>query len=96
LSYYIRETVEELYGKCPEGMERMLGAYVTGPGIHPGLCDIPCGNAEDADSFISTLRHEVIGHFGLNTFTREDKRALLDGISAAREKPFMRSLWRIV
>ncbi|MCP8325985.1 zincin-like metallopeptidase domain-containing protein, partial [Xylella fastidiosa subsp. multiplex] len=96
LSYYIRETVEELYGKCPEGMERMLGAYVTGPGIHPGRCDIPCGNAKDTDSFISTLRHEVIGHFGLNTFTREDKRALLDGISAAREKPFMRSLWRIV
>ncbi|SHH16288.1 zincin-like metallopeptidase domain-containing protein, partial [Xylella fastidiosa] len=96
LSYYIRETVEELYGKCPEGMERMLGAYVTGPGIHPGRCDIPCGNAKDTDSFISTLRHEVIGHFGLNTFTREDKKALLDGISAAREKPFMRSLWRIV
>lgn len=90
LAYYIRETVEELYGERAKGVDEMRGGYITGPGIHPGRCDIPSGKAKDVDDFIATLRHEVIGHFGLNTFTSEDKKALLDGISAAREEPTMR------
>ncbi|WP_322075499.1 zincin-like metallopeptidase domain-containing protein [Burkholderia cenocepacia] len=97
LAYYIRETVEELYGEeRAKGMEAMRGGYITGPGMHPGRCDIPCGKAPSADDFVATLRHEVIGHFGLNTFTSDDKRALLDGISAARDEQFMRGLWAII
>ncbi|WP_178392299.1 zincin-like metallopeptidase domain-containing protein [Burkholderia sp. SRS-W-2-2016] len=96
LAYYIRETVEELYGERAQGMDGMRGGYITGPGIHPGRCDIPSGKAEDADDFTATLRHEVIGHFGLNTFTSEDKSALLNGISAAREEPTMRGLWALI
>lgn len=95
LTYYIRDTVEELYGDRAKGMD-MLGGYITGPAIHPGRCDIPSGKAKDADDFVTTLRHEVIGHFGLNTFTGDDKKALLDGISAARLEPSMRGLWAVI
>lgn len=95
LTYYIRDTVEELYGDRAKGMD-MLGGYITGPAIHPGRCDIPSGKAKNADDFVTTLRHEVIGHFGLNTFTGDDKKALLDGISAARPEPSMRGLWAVI
>lgn len=69
LTYYLRDTVEELYGDGAEGLDGVLGGYLTGPGLHPGRCDIPCGAVRDADDFMVSLRHEVIGHFGLNTFT---------------------------
>lgn len=95
LTYYIRDTVEELYGARAKGMD-MLGGYITGPGIHPGRCDIPSGKAKDGDDLLTTLRHEVIGHFGLNTFTGDDKKALLDAISAARPEPSMRGLWAVI
>ncbi|MEX3547661.1 MAG: zincin-like metallopeptidase domain-containing protein [Burkholderia sp.] len=42
---------------------------------------------------MTTLRHEVIGHFGLNTFTGAEKKALLDGVSASRQEPSMRGMW---
>lgn len=95
LTYYIRDTVEELYGDRAKGMD-ILGGYITGPALHPGRCDIPSGKAKDADDLITTLRHEVIGHFGLNTFTGDDKKALLDGISAARPEASMRGLWEVI
>jgi len=92
LTYHIRDTTEGLYSDRGKGMD-MLGGYITGPGIHPGRCDIPSGNAKDASDFITTLRHEVIGHFGLNTFTCDQKKALLSSISAARQEPSMRGFW---
>ncbi len=92
LAYAIRDTAEELYGPKGAGLD-MLGGYITGPGLHPGRCDIPCSMATDTDDLVTTLRHEVIGHFGLNTFTAEDKRAVLGAISEARQEPSMLGLW---
>jgi len=93
LTYYIRDTTEELYGDKGKGLDDVRGGYTTGPGLHPGRCDIPCGNLKDASDLITTLRHEIIGHFGLNTFTGDQKKALLAGISRARQEPSMRGLW---
>lgn len=95
LAYYIRDTVEELYGARGVGMT-MRGGYITGPGLHPGRCDIPSGMAKDVDDFIATLRHEVIGHFGLNTFTGSEKKALLDGLCGSRQERSMRGMWVLV
>ncbi|UEQ17618.1 DUF5710 domain-containing protein (plasmid) [Xanthomonas phaseoli pv. manihotis] len=97
LSYAVRNTVAELYGAdAAKGLDGVRGGYMTGPGIHPGRCDIVCSMAVDADDLMTTLRHEVIGHFGLNTFTSDDKRALLEGISATRGEPSMRRLWAAI
>lgn len=97
LSYAVRNTVAELYGSdAAKGLDGVRGGYTTGPGIHPGRCDIVCSMAADADDLMTTLRHEVIGHFGLNTFTSDDKRALLESISATRGELSMRRLWAAI
>jgi len=93
LTYCLRDTVEELYGDRGKGLDKMCGGYTTGPGLHPGRCDIPCGAVRDAGDFMTSLRHEVIGRFGLNTFTSDWKRALLESISAAWQEPSMCGLW---
>jgi len=97
LSYAVRNTVAELYGAdAAKGLDGVRGGYTTGPDIHPGRCDIVCSMAADADDLMTTLRHEVIGHFGLNTFTSDDKRALLESISATRGELSMRRLWAAI
>lgn len=48
---------------------------------------------DDAADLLVTLRHEVLGHYGANTFAPAEKRALLDGIIAAREQPGMKDRW---
>lgn len=97
LSYAVRNTVAELYGSdAAKGLDGVRGGYTTGPDIHPGRCDIVCSMAADADDLMTTLRHEVIGHFGLNTFTSDDKRALLKSISATRGELSMRRLWAAI
>lgn len=97
LSYAVRNTVAELYGTdAAKGLDGVRGGYTTGPAIHPGRCDIVCSMAADADDLMTTLRHEVIGHFGLNTFTSDDKRALLESISATRSELSMRRLWAAI
>ncbi len=41
-----------------------------------------------------SLSHEGVGHSGINTFTPDEKRSLLDALMAAREKPgVLRSLY---
>ncbi len=93
LTYCLRDTMEELYGDKGRGLDNIRGGYITGPGLHPGRCDLPCGNLKNAGDLTTTLRHEVIGHFGLNTFTGDQKRPLLEGIGAARQEPSMHDLW---
>jgi len=95
LGYRIRDTTEELYGDRGKGLD-MLGGYITGPGIHPGRCEIPCGNARNANDFIATLRHEVIGHFGINSFTRYQKNSLLESLIKAQLEPAVHNLWKQV
>lgn len=47
----------------------------------------------DAADVVRTLRHEVLGHYGLNTFAPADKRAILDAISASKSFPGLRAVW---
>uniref|UniRef100_UPI003F5D4FF8 zincin-like metallopeptidase domain-containing protein n=1 Tax=Xanthomonas oryzae TaxID=347 RepID=UPI003F5D4FF8 len=48
---------------------------------------------DDAADLVLTLRHEVLGHYGANTFKPAEKRALLDGLIAAREEPSLKPRW---
>ncbi len=43
-----------------------------------------------------TLRHEILGHFGLNTFTPADKRQILDTIMAAQGEGALAPFWERV
>lgn len=44
----------------------------------------------------TTLRHEILGHYGLNTFSAADKLAILKEISKTTNNPDYASLWNTV
>jgi putative DNA primase/helicase len=92
IDYKIRHTQEELYG--PEATKNKVGTILGA--FHPdrGRADFAASNFRNTDEFEATLRHEVLGHFGINTFTAEQKNGLLNSISEARDQPVLRGLWR--
>ncbi len=99
LAYKFREDAAELYGpRAAEVPQDMKGGYVPKETQHAGRAyrgrvDVPLANVEDAGDLLLTLRHEVLGHYGANTFAPAEKRALLDGLVAAREEPSLKPLW---
>ena len=100
LLYYFRESTAELYrSHATEVPADFKGGYVPKEHIHKGhsFCgrvDVSLDRVRDATDLLATLRHEVLGHYGANTFTPSEKRALLDGIIAAREQPGMKDRWQ--
>ncbi|MDA7024230.1 MULTISPECIES: zincin-like metallopeptidase domain-containing protein [Pseudomonas] len=91
ISYKLRATQEELYG--PQATREAVGGILGS--FRPGSrqADFATSNFRNEDEFKETLRHEVLGHFGINTFNPAEKRAVLDGIIEARNEPGMSELW---
>ena len=99
LAYKFRDNTAELYGhRAAEVPQDMKGGYIPKETAHAGRTyrgrvEVPLENMTDARDMLLTLRHEVLGHYGANTFTPGEKRALLDGLIAAREEPSLKPLW---
>ncbi len=102
LAYRFRDTVAELYGsrtdEVPPGMK---GGYISqetlhASGMYRGRVEVPLVNMNDARDLLLTLRHEVLGHYGINTFTPGEKRALLDSLIAARNEPSLKLQWAAI
>lgn len=100
LAYIFRNNTAELYGpRASEVPADMKGGYVaqeiTAPSgrTYRGRVDVPLENVTDRQDLLVTLRHEVLGHFGVNTLQPHEKRALLDGVIAAREEPTLKTTW---
>lgn len=91
ISYKLRATQEELYG--PQATGEAVGGILGS--FRPGSrqADFATSNFRNEDEFKETLRHEVLGHFGINTFNPAEKRAVLDGIIESRNEPGMSELW---
>lgn len=91
ISYKLRATQEELYG--PQATREAVGGILGS--FRPGSrqADFATSNFRNEDEFKETLRHEVLGHFGINTFNPAEKRAILDGIIESRNEPGMSELW---
>jgi len=84
LAYLFRPTTHELYGPDYDP-GKIKGAYSPSGLTHNGQyyrgrVDIPLDHITDADDMLVTLRHEVLGHHGVNTFTSAEKRTLLEAI----------------
>ncbi|MBO1811561.1 hypothetical protein J4G53_25350, partial [Serratia ureilytica] len=94
LSYKLRETQEELYGPqaTREAVGALLGAYLP----RRRRVDFAVTNFRDASDFERTLRHEVLGHYGINTFTAEEKRQVLDRLIASQNTPQLGTYWQTV
>lgn len=53
-------------------------------------------NVDDPEAFKALLRHECLGHSGINSFEPAEKRALLDALIAARDQPYLSTWWAAV
>ncbi len=99
VAYRFRESTAELYPGRPDVVPKsMKGGYLSLPTesngrTYNGRVDVPLENIASVRDLLMTLRHEVLGHYGANTFAPAEKRAFLDGITAAREEPSMAGMW---
>ncbi|WP_259645595.1 LPD7 domain-containing protein, partial [Pseudomonas avellanae] len=50
-------------------------------------------NFSKDEEFTRSLRHEILGHFGINTFNPAEKRAVLNALIDARTEPSTAALW---
>ena len=94
LRIVVKQNQEEHYG--PDGSVEKIGP-VKGS-YHPksGVLALTVAHWSSRKDGRNTLRHEVLGHFGLNTFKPEDKRALLDKILASKNQPRLAPVWDYV
>jgi hypothetical protein len=88
----IRQTQEELYGDAASREKigyRIDGAY------HPArhIITLAAANMGDKGAVQRTLRHELLGHYGLNTFKPHEKRALLDSVLDTRKEASLKPSW---
>lgn len=90
--FKIRETVTELYGENAKQLPlTMKGGYMSKKPylamgkIRHGRVDVVLENTEDGADFMDTLKHEVLRHFGINTFSFEDKELLLSALIKAKD-----------
>ncbi|PKL74949.1 MAG: DNA primase, partial [Candidatus Melainabacteria bacterium HGW-Melainabacteria-1] len=99
LAYKFRRNTAELYGpRAGDVPSDAKGGYLpkdtpANGRMYRGRVDVVLNNIVDARDLLITLRHEVLGHYGANTFLPAEKRALLDGVIAGREEPTLKPLW---
>ena len=88
------ERQEDIYGQAntAERFGAFEGAY------HPGkhIVTLIASNLDNVETARRTLRHELLGHYGLNTFKPDEKRALLDSVLETRQEPTLRHIWEKV
>ncbi|GFZ61540.1 DNA primase [Pseudomonas syringae pv. theae] len=91
ISYKIRETQEELYG--PQATREAAGTILGS--FHPRgrRAVFATANFSKDEEFTRSLRHEILGHFGINTFNPAEKRAVLNALIDARTEPSTAALW---
>ncbi|KUG42656.1 DNA primase [Pseudomonas savastanoi pv. fraxini] len=91
ISYKIRETQEELYG--PQATREAAGTILGS--FHPRgrRAVFATANFSKDEEFTRSLRHEFLGHFGINTFNPAEKRAVLNALIDARTEPSTAALW---
>ncbi|MCK8583807.1 hypothetical protein LNQ51_02700 [Yersinia ruckeri] len=98
IKFRVKQTQEELYG--PAATIEKHGRIKGGYNAATGTFGIVAGNIS-GDTVVRqkadlrrTLRHEVVGHYGLNTFAPKDKADLLQKLIDAKEKPGIKELWK--
>jgi len=89
LEVKVGRTLEELYGLNAGGLGAAKGAY------HPKsrVLTLAADRLSSRADVEATLRHEALGHFGLNTLSPDDKRAVLDAILTSRNQRSLASVW---
>lgn len=85
---------EDAYG--PEGTAEKIGAIEGAYHAASRKVVLVSSAIRDASAGQRVLRHELLGHYGLNTFNPEDKRALLEKILASKNSRNLSDTWKKV
>lgn len=92
LNFIIEKTPELVYGRAAieRGINDIKGAY------HPksNIVVLFSQNATSKEDFIKTIKHEVLGHYALNTLPPSQKKSLLTSISSSQEEPTLKESWK--
>ncbi|CZT26017.1 DNA primase (plasmid) [Pseudomonas cerasi] len=91
ITYNLALNQEELYG--PQNSVALRGRIDGSYRAASRRADFALANCDSNQEFERTLRHEILGHYGINTFSPAEKRAVLDGIVAGRNAPKLVELW---
>ena len=91
LKVRVEERQEHLYGPnaTPDRVGTIKGAYHA----RAGILGLVGSNLRSPHDVRVTLRHEILGHYGLNTLAPNDKKAILESIVRSRRSAGMRKLW---
>jgi antirestriction protein ArdC/phage/plasmid primase-like uncharacterized protein len=102
IKFKIRATQEELYGPnaTRANIGTVFGAYVPATEadrrvspVYRGRCDLAYSVLGGDEDLRKTLRHEIIGHFGLNTLSADDKRGVLESIALSQGRDGIAQKW---
>lgn len=99
VSFKIAPTIEDLYGAQARHAQYKgaRGGYSPATAANPRAgCDLYAANIRDEDQLVGILRHELFGHFGINTLSPQDKQAVLSGIVRSQNDPELAILWNMV
>lgn len=93
LDILIADKQEDIYGEraTKENVGTIKGAYHAKKRAFVFIRS----NMRSVSDGIQTLRHEILGHYGLNTFKPEDKRAILEKIIAEKDGA-LKDVWKRV
>ncbi|UYA60204.1 hypothetical protein NAL19_2050 [Pectobacterium sp. F1-1] len=86
---------EDAYGPqaTQENIGRIQGAYHA---AGEGRIVLNAASIRNESDGRRTLRHESLGHFGINTFKPADKRLVLDAILKTQSDPKFKTIWERV
>lgn len=100
VTFVVKETQEDIYGPqaTKENVGVILGGYFPGTvdregRFSGGRCDLPVASLHSLSDLRRSLHHELLGHFALNTFTPEEKRAVLTAIANTRSQEGIAPIW---
>jgi antirestriction protein ArdC/phage/plasmid primase-like uncharacterized protein len=102
IKFKIRATQEELYGPnaTRANIGTVFGAHVPATEadrrvspVYRGRCDLAYSVLGGDEDLRKTLRHEIIGHFGLNTLSADDKRGVLESIALSQGRDGIAQKW---
>lgn len=89
---FIKEKQEEIYG--PAASIEKLGFPIEG-GFHPAsrFVTFAASNLDNEEAAKRAIRHELLGHYALNTFTPDQKRDLLTSVLETQQEPTLKPIW---
>nr|WP_234922287.1 LPD38 domain-containing protein [Aeromonas caviae] len=89
----VKQNQEELYG--PGTSKKDLGYGIEGSySPERGVLGLVSGVLRTEADARRVLRHEALGHYGLDTFTPKDKSALLQKLIDAKNEKWIAPVWQ--